>query len=185
MDLTAGTPQPQQTRQASGLGQAFPAHPQPTGFDSFGMNLSLAAGTPQRQPGFGQQTNAFAPGFGQPQFGQPLGFGATPSPTPGFGLAPSPGFGQPQTGFGAGFGAQAGLTHAQPKKLITFDSTPTTADEFSTFQEAKPRNPVVSAEQALKNYTSAEADLIDLSELTSDAFKKGKKDSHSINLGGW
>lgn len=156
------------------------------------MNLNLTANPSLNQPtgfgnpSFGQPSNGFNSGFGgQQQFGQQIGFGT--STTTGFGLPPNAGFGsQPQPGFGTNFGVQGGQQQGQPKKLITFDSKPTTNDEFSTFQEAKPKNPVFFCEQALKNYTSAEADLIDLSELTSDAVKKGKKgESHSINLGAW
>ena len=96
-------------------------------------------------------------------------------------------YGNLNAGLNGGFGASTTQpnNNTQAKKLITFDSKPSTNNEFSGFQEAKPKNPVSQVNQTLKNFSAAEADLIDLSGLTNEAGKSKKVDSNTINLGGW
>lgn len=142
MDLTGGPvhPHPQPAKPAPSLSQPFgaPSLGQAGGFGAFGLNTAAGPGPAPNQPtgfgapNFGLQANGFNQGFGGQGFGQQAGFGA--SQNTGFGSHPQP-------GFGGGFGAQP-QPQGQPKKLITFDSKPTANDEFSTFQEARPKNPV-------------------------------------------
>lgn len=144
-------------------------------------------------------------GFG---LGAGLGSGMNSGLNPGFGggmntglnsgfnngLGANQGFNQGlNTGFGSGMGMGGGMNMGlggfntsppaqggQPKKLVTFDSKSNTNDDFGGFQEAKPKDP------SLKNYTNAEAELIDLSGL--GAAKKNQTASNnigSINLAGW
>lgn len=164
-----------------------------TGFGNLGGSTGMGG-----FGGMGATTGGFGGNVGmggQAGFGTNGGMGAQA----GFGGINQGGFGgftntAPQTGgFDLGFGGMGSSTggfqgnsqQGGPKKLITFDSKQNAAanDDFGTFVEAKPKN------SGMKNFSNLENDLIDLSELTSEANKKKNQASMStvggVNLSGW
>jgi hypothetical protein len=96
----------------------------------------------------------------------------------GLGSGMGMGMGMGSFGGNASFGTGSQQSAGQ-KKLVTFDNK--TNDDFGTFQEAKPKT------AGLKNFSNAEADLIDLSDLTNDSKKSGanKKQDNTLGLAGW